>query len=59
MNNSLVFQIDSMINITKNSETKIYKSVQELTSLAKQNNGKDRSSDTQEMTEESQFIDRK
>ena len=59
MNNSLVFQIDSMINITKNSETKIYKSVQELTSLAKQNDGKDRSSDTQEMTEESQFIDRK
>ena len=48
-----------MINITKNSETKIYKSVQELTSLAKQNDGKDRSSDTQEMTEESQSIDRK
>ena len=28
--NSLVFQIDSVINVTKNSQIKIYKAVQEL-----------------------------
>ena len=31
--NSLVFQIDSVINVTKNDETKIYKAVQELKNL--------------------------
>ena len=42
-NNSLVFEINSVINTTKNSETKIYKAVQELQLLVKRNNGKDRS----------------
>ena len=37
---SLVFQIDSVINVTKNGETKIYKAVQRLKSLVKQNDGK-------------------
>ena len=44
-NNSLVFQIHSMINITKSCETKIYEAVQELKSLVKHNDGNDRSSD--------------
>ena len=38
---SLVFEIDSMINTAKNSETKIYKAIQRLQSLVKTNNGKD------------------
>ena len=42
-NDSLVFEMDSAINTTKNSETKIYKAVQELQSLVKMNNEKDRS----------------
>ena len=58
-NGSLVFQIDSVMNVTKNGETKIYKAVQELKSLTKQNDGKDRSSDRQQITEQSKFIDRK
>lgn len=37
---SLVFQTDSVINVTKNGETKIYKAVQRLKSLVKQNDGK-------------------
>ena len=41
----LVFQIDSVINVTKNSGTKIYKAVQELKSLVKQNDENERSSD--------------
>ena len=41
---SLVFEIDSMINTAKNSETKIYKAIQRLQSLVKTNNGKDWSS---------------
>ena len=44
-NNSLVFQIHSMINLTKSCETKIYEAVQELKSLVKHNDGNDRSSD--------------
>ena len=35
----LVFQIESVINVIKNDETKIYKAVQELKNLAKQNDG--------------------
>ena len=35
--------MDSAINTTKNGETKIYKAVQELQSLVKMNNEKDRS----------------
>ena len=35
--NLLVFQIDSVINVTKNGETKIYKPVRELKNLVKQN----------------------
>ena len=46
-NDSSVFQIDRVINGTKNGEAKIYKAAQELKSLAKQNDGKDRSSDRQ------------
>ena len=42
-NDSLVFEMDSAINTTKNGETKIYKAVQELQSLVKMNNKKDRS----------------
>ena len=34
-----------MINVTKNAETKIYEAIQELKSLAKQNDGKGRGSD--------------
>ena len=34
--NSLVFQIGSVINVTKNEETKIYKAVQKLKKLIKQ-----------------------
>ena len=33
----LVFKINSVINVTKNSETKMYKAVQELKNLVKQN----------------------
>ena len=40
--NLLVFQIDCVINVTKNGETKIYKAVQELKNLVKQNNGNER-----------------
>ena len=40
---SLVFKIDSVINVNKDIETKIYKAVQELKSLVKYNDGKDRS----------------
>ena len=58
-NDSLVFQIDSMINVTKNGETKIYKAVQELKYLVKQNDGKDRCSDRQQITEQSKFVNRK
>ena len=43
--NSLVFQIDSVINVTKSNETKIYKAVQEFQNLVKQNDGNQRSSD--------------
>ena len=55
-NYSLVFQIDS---VKQNGETKIYKAVQELISLAKQNDGNDRSSDRQQITEQSKLVDRK
>ena len=37
--NLLVFQIDSVINITKDGETKIYKAVEELKNLVKENDG--------------------
>ena len=57
--NSLIFQIDSVINITKNSETKIFKPVEELKSLAKYNNGKNENSDSQQPAVESKFTDRK
>ena len=35
----LVFQIDSVINVTKDGETKIYKAVEELKNLVKENDG--------------------
>ena len=56
--NSLVFQIDSVINVTKNSETKIYKAVQ-LKNLVKQNDGNQRNSDRPNISEQSKFADRK
>ena len=43
--NLLVFQIDIVIKVTKNGETKIYKAVQELNNLVKQNDGNEISSD--------------
>ena len=43
--NSLVFQIGSVINVTKNGETKIYKAVQELKNLLKQKDKNQRNSD--------------
>ena len=54
----LVFQIDSVINVTKNGETKIYKAVQELKNLVKQNNGNERSSNRSKTSEQSKFADR-
>ena len=56
--NLLVFQIDRVINITKNDETKIYKAVQELKNLVKQNDGNERSSDRSKTSEQSKFTDR-
>ena len=37
--NPLVFKIDSVISVAENGETKMFKAVQELTNLAKQNDG--------------------
>ena len=56
--NLLVFQLDSVINVTKNSETKIYKAVQ-LKNLVKQNDGNQRNSDRPNIPEQSKFADRK
>ena len=56
--NLLVFQIDSVINVTKNGETKIYKAVQELKNLVKQNYGNERSSDRSKTSEQSKSADR-
>ena len=58
-NNSLVFQIDSVINISKKDETKIYKAAQKLKSLVKQDDGKDRSSDRQQIRKQLELVDRK
>ena len=41
----LVFQKNSVINVTENGETKIYKAIQNLKNLVKQNDGNGRSSD--------------
>ena len=54
----LVFQIDSVINVTKNGETEIYKAVQELKNLVKQNYGNERSSDRSKTSEQSKSADR-
>ena len=56
--NLLLFQIDSVINVTKNGETKICKAVQELKNLVKQNDGIERSSDRSKTSEQSKFTDR-
>ena len=56
--NLLVFQIGSVINVTKKGETKIYKAVQELKNLVKQNDGNERSSDRSKISEQSKFADR-
>ena len=58
-NNSLIFQTDSVINVIKNGETKIYKAVEELESLMKYNNGKEGNSDRQQPAVKSKFADRK
>ena len=54
-----ILQFFKVYRLTKNGETKIYKAVQESKSLVKQNDGKDRSSDKQQITEQSKFVDRK
>ena len=54
----LVFQIGSVINITRTDETKIEKAVKELKNLVKQNNGNERRSDRPKTSEESKFADR-
>ena len=56
--NSLVFQIGSVINVTKNGETKIYKAVQELKNLVKQNDGNQRNCDRPKLSEQPKFSDR-
>ena len=56
--NSLVFQIDSVINVTKNGETKVYKAVQEMKKLVKQNDGNQRNSDRSKISEQSKFLNR-
>ena len=56
--NSLVFQIYSVINVTKSSETKIYKAVQELKNLVKQNDENQRNSDWPKISEQSKFVNR-
>ena len=54
----LVFQIDGVINVTKIGETKIYKAVQELKNLVKQNDGNEKSCDRSKTSEQSKFADR-
>ena len=56
--NSLVFQIDSVISVTKNGETKVYKAVQEMKKLVKQNDGNQRNSDRPKISEQSKFLNR-
>ena len=58
-NNYLVFQIDIVINVAKNGKTKIYKAVQELKHLIKQNDGNDRGTDRQQIAEQPKLADRK
>ena len=48
----LVFQIDSVVNVIKNGETKIYEAVQELRNLVKQNDGIEISSDRSKTSEQ-------
>ena len=47
-----------MINVTKNYETKIYKEVQELKNLVKQNDTNEKSSDRSKTSDQSKFTDR-
>ena len=54
--NSLIFQIDNVINITRN---RIYKAVEKLKSLGKYSNGKEGNSDRQQAAVESNSTDRK
>ena len=54
--NSLVFQIDSVINVTKNSETKIYKAVQELKNFGNTIDGNQRNSDQPKISEQPKFL---
>ena len=54
----VIFQIDSVINVTKNGGTKIYEAVQELKNLVKQNVGNERRSGRSKTSEQSKFADR-
>ena len=54
----LVFQTESVINVTKNDETEIYKTVQEFTKLVKQNDGNKKSGDRSKTSEQSKFANR-
>ena len=56
--NLLVFQVESVINFTKNRETKIYKAVQELKNLVNENDGNERSNDRSKTSEQSKLTDR-
>ena len=56
--NVLIFQIDSVINVTKNGETKIYKAVQKLKNLVKQNDGNQRNNDRPKISEQPKFVNR-
>ena len=58
-NNSLAFQIDSVINVTKIYVIKIFMAIQELKSLLKQNDGKGRGSDRQQIAEQPELLERK
>ena len=47
-----------MINVTKSYETKIYKEVQELKNLVKQNDTNERSSKKSKTSDQSKFADK-
>ena len=45
-----------MINVTKNSETKLYKAVQDFKKLVKQNDGSQRNNDRSKIPERCEFL---
>ena len=52
----LVFQIDSVINVSKMGENKIYKAVQELKNLVSQNDLNQRNSDWPKISEKPKLV---